>query len=170
MSYTSYILINGMLCIQLSSSLLSLSFPSHNFKSNRILSKNKHFITINKYNKLITLKNITQQNLNKSLVYFKIIDMSSRLVQLKLENRNGKSSLICMTKDGLRLRVRNEKIGRKRQCAWIIESLYAFRKVYYRFRSFRWNNYICVNKMRGVMTCQLNKDKHFERTLFSLLR
>jgi len=75
-----------------------------------------------------------------------------------------------MTKDGLYLKVRNEKLSHKRQCAWIMEPLFAHRKAYYRFRSFRWNNYLCVNRMRKVMTCQPNKDNDVERTLrFSLM-
>lgn len=130
-----------------------------------------YLIVANKYNKLIAVPNISKTNFfDFKRVYVHQINRYSN-VQLRVAQgfkSSQNDSLICMTKNRLYLKMRKPR--RTKQCSWVMD-IGTNKKRYYRFRSLRWENYICFNKRKEVVACdiQQNQKKNSKYKKFSLI-
>ena len=132
---------------------LVIAVPQH------LISFYDFYLSINNSNKLIASRDIRLISLNKKSIKIKKLMDYSNLVQLLISDEP-RVLLVCMTKNGLHLKLRSKDNNRKKQCAWLFQQDISFisgRTVYYRLRSYRWKNYICVNRKGRVFSCAFNQ-------------
>ena len=76
----------------------------------------------------------------------------------KTEDNDNNIRLLCMSRDGKSLKIRRVDSTRPRKCSWQVTQANKRKHRYCKFRSVRWNKYLCISDSAIMSSCDwLNK-------------